>query len=486
MCGILKEVKKIVLSRLFLYKYRFYIGFGILGLVFAALVFLMPIVTPGGINREEMASVVESDELSFSTIFEGEVVDMPFRALQKLSVFVFGLTSYSIKLPAIIIGLFTGVLLILLLNRWFKTNVALMASLFVAMSAFFLLETGTGTPSIMFLFWTVLALWLGAKLVGEKNPSYLLVLALVATLALSCYSPLFIYLVILVGIVVVTQPHLRFFIKHFKKWQVALAGGIFVLLVAPLVFGLVTNGETLQRLMLSSGGDYFVNIETAYAPFFAFGAASVGPVLAPLFGMATVALVVIGLIASIGKFNNSRSVVTGALVFFAIVASGLNGRMAMVMFVPILLLVASGIEFTINRWYELFPENPYARLFGVLPIAIFVSISLASGMLHYFYGYRSVPPVAREFSNDLELVRRYVPTGGVLIVDEEDELAMRFYKILEEDEEITVSGELPDRAPEVVATLGKWEGEVGLPLHEIITSSKTSESDRLYVYKKPQ
>lgn len=477
-------MKKIVLSRLFLYKYRFFIGFGILGLVFAALVFLMPLVTPGGINREEMASVVSSEELSFSTFAEGNVVDLPFRLLQRLSVSLFGLTSYSVKLPAIVVGSVTGALLILLLNRWFKTNVALLASLFVAMSAFFLLETGTGTPTVMFLFWTVLALWLGAKLVGEKNPKYPLVLALVATLALSCYSPLFVYLVVLVGIVVVTQPHLRFFIKYFKKWQIGLAGAIFFVLLAPLVFGAIVNGATLQRLVLSSGGDYLVNIETAYAPFFAFGASSVGAVLSPLFGMATAALVVIGLITSVGKFSNSRSVVTGALVFFAIVASGLNPHMSLVMFVPILLLVASGIEFTINRWYDLFPENPYARLFGVAPIALFVGISLASGMTHYFYGYRSVPAVAREFSDDLDLVREYVPSGGVLIVGDEDDLALRFFKILEHEEDITVSDDLPDRAPELVATLGRWDGEVGLPLHEIITSSKASESDRLYIYKK--
>ena len=131
-------MSKLVISKLFLYRYRFIIGYIVLGLAFIALIFLLPLISPAGLSDLERQSVVGSYNLHFSSITSGDLVDLPYHILQKLSILLFGLTPYAIKLPSILVGLVLGLLLILLLNRWFKSNVALLASILTVLSTPFL------------------------------------------------------------------------------------------------------------------------------------------------------------------------------------------------------------------------------------------------------------------------------------------------------------------------------------------------------------
>ena len=91
-------------------------------------------------------------------ILNGDLVDLPYRLAQKASIKFLGLSAYSIKLPSIVVGLLLGLMLILLLNRWFKSNVSLLASCLMVLSTPFLYLAGTGTPLIMVVFWPTLLL----------------------------------------------------------------------------------------------------------------------------------------------------------------------------------------------------------------------------------------------------------------------------------------------------------------------------------------
>ena len=163
-------MKKIIISKLFLYRYRFIIGYILLGAAFVFLLFLLPLFSQHGLSELEMESATRSYSIHLDALSTGNLVDLPYRVLQKLSIMIFGLTPYALKLPSIIVGLALGLLLILLLNRWFKNNVSLLASCLVVLSTPFLFLTGSGTPLIMILFWPTLLLWLGSKIQGEKRP----------------------------------------------------------------------------------------------------------------------------------------------------------------------------------------------------------------------------------------------------------------------------------------------------------------------------
>ena len=210
-------MKKVIINKLFLYRYRFLIGYILLSLAFISLLLFLPLIVPNGLSKLEMQSSVNSYQIGFRSFWAGDITDLPYRVLQKLSILLFGLTPYSIKLPSIIIGLLLGVLLILLLNRWFKSNVALLASILTVLSSAFLYLTGSGTPLIMYVFWPTLLLWLGSKIQGAKitKPFYCFSFAII--LLLSIFTPYIIYLAAFIFLYAILNPHLRHTIKNLPK-----------------------------------------------------------------------------------------------------------------------------------------------------------------------------------------------------------------------------------------------------------------------------
>ena len=204
-------VKKIVISKLFLYRYRFVIGYVVLGFAFATLLFVLPLIAQKGLSEAEIQSATSSYYLGKDGVLNGDLVDLPYRVLQKYSITFFGLSAFTIKLPSIIMGLLLGFLLILLLNRWFKSNVSLLASCLVILSTPFLFLAGNGTPLIMLVFWPTLLLWIGSKIQGEKRPKPLYSFAFSLALLLSIFTPYMIYFAVFCVLFVFLQPHLDYF-----------------------------------------------------------------------------------------------------------------------------------------------------------------------------------------------------------------------------------------------------------------------------------
>jgi len=472
---------KLRIDKLFLYRHRFVIGYSILSLVFILILIFLPNIAPGGISSDEMQSVVHSHHL-FSDSTETSMINLPYHLLQKLSISIFGLSVYAIKLPSILLGFAAGILIILLLNRWFKTNVALLSSVITVLSPIFLFLAGSGTPAILFIFWIALILWLGAKIVGEKRVSPLIFLAFVASVILSVYTPHLIYIAIGIGLIALTRPHIRFAIKQTKLPQLIIGLSVISLLLLPLVIFCFLQPLTLQKIFYTTNpNDYIDNLVGAFAPFFSFGTAIESTFLSPLFGLATVALVVVGVIASMRILFTSRNTAVSLLVIFSIIISGLEPSAAVIIFIPAVILVAVGLESVLEKWYSLFPTNPYARVFGILPITAFVCTIVISGFVYTVFGYHYSPSVAKQFDNDITLISSHLPTGATLLVPE-DTTAYDFYGILEESGRFTVTSTLPDRVDACVASLGHWDEPIDLKLDTIITSSKSQDSDRLYIY----
>lgn len=471
------------IDKLFLYRHRFGIGYVLLTLFLLFLLVFLPMLSPGGISSEEMQSVVNSSDVSWTSVLkEGDTVSLPYRLLQKASISVFGLTLYSIKIPSIIIAAITAVLMVLLLNRWFKSNVAIIASAITVLSSAFLFLAGFGTPAIMYLFWMTLILWLGSKILGVARPHPVLVCAFVITLAVALYTPHLAYVALIIAIAGIFHPHMRFTIKKFKIPQLVICFALFALVISPLVVSFFTNSDILRQLLFNPNEfNYAENVISAFQPFFSFGSAYESVFLSPLFGLATVALIFVGVLASMGKLFTSRNTIVSLLVIFSILISGIEPYAATIVVIPIAVLVAAGLESILEKWYSLFPENPYARIFGLIPVAAFTGIIVVSSLSHFVFGYHYTPMVANQFNDDISLVRKNLDAGTVLLI-KEGAVEFDFYKILEGQTGITVMGAVPERDDVKVATLGVWDEEIDLPLRRIVTSQKSQNSDRLYIY----
>ena len=455
-------------------------------IVFLALLNFLPSIAPNGLSQAEMDSVISADQITGKFISEGNVINLPYLLLQKASISIFGLSLYSVKAPSIIIGVFTAFFIVLLLNRWFKSDVAIVGSILTTLSTAFLFLTGHGTATIMYVFWLAVILWLGSKIVGNEHTHPLLVISFVLCLALSMYTPQLIYISIGIGVAALAHPHLRFALKQLKLYQLIISFLVFALAVFPLVASCFYNHAIIGDLLFMRDFNFntFINnISVAFAPFFSFSLAYDSIYLAPLFGLATIVLVIFGILASIGKLFTSRNTVVSLLTIFAIIISGFNQDVAITIIIPITVLSAAGLESVIEKWHSLFPENPYAHFIGTAPVVVVVLMIIISGLLHFIFGYRYTPRVAKNFSNDISIIQDHLDGGTIIIVSPDDE-NFRFYKLLEDYNSYTVLTELPERIDAPVAALGQSIQDEKLQLKEIITSPKARNSDRLYIYEK--
>ena len=454
--------------------------------VFFALLSFLPNIAPGGLSSNEMQSAVTANSIHTNFIQTGNVINLPYYLLQRTSIALFGLTLYSIKLPSIIIAVLAALFLVLLLNRWFKNDVAIVGSILTTLSVAFLFLAGSGTPAIMYVFWLALILWLGSKIVGNEHTHPLLVISFFFSVALSLYTPHMGYIALGIALAGLTHPHLRFALKQLRIWQLIICFAIFILVVAPLVLSCIFNHSVVVSLafMKDPSFDRYVNnISTAFAPFFSFVNAFDSIYLAPLFGLATVALVVIGILASIGKLFTSRNSVVSLLVIFAILISGLNQDVAISIILPVAILSTAGLESIIQKWYSLFPENPYAHVIGVLPVLVIVLFIVGTDLTHFVFGYHYAPQVTKNFNDDITLISEHLESGYTLIIPA-DHPDFDFYKLLEKHNNIRVEGILPDEITTPIAYLETPTDSEDLQLKQIITSPKRRNSARLYLYEK--
>ena len=472
-------MKKLIISKLFLYRYRFVIGYIVLGLAFAVLLIGLPMIAQYGLSEGEIESATSSYYLGRNGILNGDLVDLPYRVLQKYSITFFGLTPYAIKLPSIVVGLVLGFLLILLLNRWFKSNVSLLASCLIILSTPFLFLAGSGTPLIMLVFWPTLLLWLGSKIHGEKKPKPLYSFFFSIAMLLSIFTPYMIYFAVFCVIFVLVQPHLRFIVKNLPKIPLILVFLIIIGGFTVLGFSIYHHPEVVMELLFKRDfqiANFLPNIASGFAPVFSWYASLENVFLSPLISLPIFALALIGLFSTTKGFFASRNSIASILLLFTLIITGFNPSAVIFCILPFSILVAHGIKYLLEKWYGLFPENPYARISALLPLTILFGFIIIPGLLQYIYGYRYNPSVANQFNYNLPVIRENL-TDEPLVVNEHIE----FYKILEDSTDIKIVDHAD--SGERIAFLG---APLNIPenysLSRIITSPMRDNSDIIYLY----
>lgn len=478
-------------NKYFLYKNRFIIGYILLAASFLTLILFVPKIALTGLSASEITSATASQNLNLRSIFDGQLVDLPYRLLQKTVFKFIGITTYSVIIPSIIIGGFLGFFLILLLNRWFKNNTAIIASIIAVLSSNFLFLVSNGTPLIMVVFWPTLLLWLGSKVQGKERPAPIWSFIFAFALFLSSFTPYMIYLIILILIYTILHPHLRFTIKNLPRLPFILVSLFILIGFGFMGFIFLQHPETIKPLLYSGDfklSTYFNNLKQAFLPFFTWHGVIESIFLAPQISLPATFIAIIGLVSTFKGFFASRNSIAIFLIIFTILISGFHTDYAVLLILPFTILIAHGLRYIIYKWYNLFPENPYAKLFGVIPIAIFLFTMITSDLSHFISGYRYAAPVANQFNSDLSMVLTHAKAGDYLLLDENDEfskllIAANTVKPIFRDSlnyYITTDvSSLPKNSK--IYTIGKTN-HTQLELQKVYTSSKSQNSDRLYLY----
>lgn len=394
-------------TELTLYRYRHLIGYGFLVLLTIGLLLLFITKIPPGLSSAEEASALQSSQLVFDKEFlnHTNTVDLPYHLLQWGSLKFFGLSALGVRLPSLLLGAMSMLFLLLILRRWLQDNVAIAWGLLIATSTWFMLLGRSGTPEIMVIFWTSLILLL-ATLVSQQSKGYQAWKALsLVSIGLSFYTPLMAYLFVASAIAAMVQPHLRYVVRYAEKTSISLGTVLFIVILVPLGWHIWRDPIIIRELLaiphdLPGPLVFFRDLWTAASALINPFNATIGPSITPLLSIPVAALATIGLIRTIMDFHSVRSYVLLLWLAVLIPVIGINPTHLDVIFVPVMLLGAIGMQSLFRYWYDLFPLNPYARVFGLLPLLLLIVSVINFNYQRYFIGIPYARSTLQQYSSD--------------------------------------------------------------------------------------
>ncbi|MCL2444703.1 glycosyltransferase family 39 protein [Candidatus Saccharibacteria bacterium] len=475
-------------KRSLIYRWRYQIGYIGLAITLALALIFIALFSPGGLTEAEISSTITSHSV-LTDPFSQNIIDAPYHLLQHASVSLFGLSIFSIKLPSLIIAFLSALGLVALLRRWYRPNTVFLAVAITITSSLFLFTAQSGTPAIMYIFWPIIILLLGAHLIDHTRARTRIIFStlFLFTLGLSLYTPFMIYTAFALILGVIIHPHLRFTVKSFLSLKSIPGAVIFLITITPLIIATIHDYHTFGRLLVDTDLAYFNffdNIRIAIATLFSFNHALDYPILTPAISLAAFALILIGLADSVKERYTAKNYILTIWSIFAIFIISLAPDRIVILFLPFTILIASSIKLILDKWYSLFPENPYARIGGLIPIAFFAFLAVTTSIEHFIYGNYYTPQVVRHFNSDISLVKSYT-TDGSIILAPADSPEYRFYQILASQRFVTITSEIPAEIPSnliILRSAHPYLEQNPHQLHRIITSRHTHNSDRLFIY----
>lgn len=424
-----------LLKEITLYRFRYLISYGLV-IIFLAILLLTDInKVPDGLREAEIQSSIASNSLNLLAPIASDVINLPYHLFQKLSIGLFGLSPLSIRLPSIVIGFVSCLILGIALHLWFRRNIATIALLLATTSVPFVAMARSGTAAALYML-LLLVIMLGAALLTmRKQGTFIWKLLVIAAGALLLYMPLGFYAVATLMIAGVFHPHVRYQIKRTKWWQVIIIAVMIGLLLLPIILSSLDSTQTAMTLLgineLQSKLHFAALIESIISIFeslFMFHKPTLSDVITPFLSLTYTLLVLFGLVQSIIHRHAARSYLLHLWLLVSIPLLILNPTSFPLLFVPCMFLMAIGLETFMKEWYEVFPRNPYARIGALIPLSLIVLGMITVATSRYFYGFYYAD-TRDVYSTELSVVRQTLkPHVATELVVPKDQLG--FYDIL--------------------------------------------------------
>lgn len=464
-----------------LYKWRYYIGYGLVAIALIGMLSVVAVYSPGALSNKEIASLQATSTIRSTDISTIGVINLPYHILQHFSLSLFGVSQLSIKLPSLLLGIFSAIGVIMLLREWFRRNIAVIASFIAITNGQFLFLAQSGTPDIMYVFWPIWILLLATLI--AKNKIHLLTgkIVLFVFVALSLYTPMAAYTLLAMLITVLLHPHFRFVARNLKRSNLLVALLVGLLALSPIIVAaFIKPGVILELTGIPTElPNIFANIATLANLYLGFNSPSLGEIMVPVFGLGAFILILIGFYDLYKNRASAQSYLLNVWVLILIPLMILNPKVTAITLVPAILLIATGINGLISYWYSLFPKNPYARVGGMIPILVMVLLLSASGLERYVYGYHYNPNLRSNFSEDISLLSD--KNTQLVVVNDE----MKLYGTVSQyNKELDVVTKPTEDKVTYTRAAAYANPPVGYRLVKIISSSSENNSDRFYVYQR--
>lgn len=471
-----------------LYRWRYILGYILLGLMGLGLLLIAFLYAPGGISSDEKKSVIATSQLSFQAISPRMIIDAPYHVLQWLSIRTFGLSDFSIKLPSLLIALLTVVGMVGLLGSWFRRNVAILAAIIVVTTGHFLFLAQNGTPEIMMVFWPVWILFAALRLSRRRRFEGLWKVVLFGSIALSLYTPFTVYMLLALLTAALFHPHLRYIIRTMTPWKVIVALVLAFALLTPLGYALTSDHSIAKALIgwPANMPNILSNLRTLAAEYGNFMKPGGGVLTTPIYGLGCILLALLGILRFFTTKYTVRGYILMAWIILLLPVMLIDPTVVDVTFVPMIFLVAMGLDWLFRRWYMLFPFNPYARIAGLIPLTVLLAGIVVSGVTRYTDGMLYDPQKARAFSQDLSIVNQQLIAQRdqpfTLVASSADQ---PFYHSLEKyNSRIKVTTTPPKTYQTLLVSRDADRTPPAEQPAQILTSDKSQYADRFYLYQK--
>lgn len=476
------------LSDFFTYKYRYQIGYGLIIILFICLLVVAGMYVPGGLSKGETAAFVQTASLDKQDPSTLAIPNLPFYIAQRFSLEAFGPSVFASKLPALICAFFAGIGAVLLLRRWFRPNIALLATVIMITTGQFLYVAQSGTASISYILWPVWLLLTATMITSSPRHKRFWKVMFFIVMPLSLYTPLNIYLVLAIFSAGILHPHVRYVLKRMPRSHLAMLVVGSLVISAPLAYLIGVRPQLALELLGAPASwppDIWQNGKILVQQYLNFISPQSGVLMTPVLGLGSIALILIGAWQLFTIRYTARSYTLTAWIVLLLPVLVINPFYTSVTFVPLLLLVASGMGYLLREWYGMFPRNPYARFVGIVPLTILVAGLVVTGSNRYFDGYRYDPDTASSFNHDITLYNDHINAKNIpKLVVTRDELP--FYTALVRYDR---------KNPPLIMTTTPSSGEFAAtrdahltinnaPIMRIITTDDSQSSDRFYIYKK--
>lgn len=467
------------LNETFIYRHRLLLGYGLFAISLILILGLASQYYPGGLSAEEIESATISGQVNFRDPKTLAIPNLPYHLFQKLSFILFGVTLFSIKLPSLILALFSAIGIVLLLRQWFKPSVSVLTSLVTIYTSQFIFFAQNGTPDIIYICWPIWLILIGNLIIQKEQPSFWTLLLFLLSALGSLYSPLGIYVFIIIAVIALLHPHLRHKLRQLPKLKLLIS---FLISLPILVFLLPLariNTQLLPDLLGFSitNPDLIVNLKVIWRQYFNFSAPSISSILTPFYDLGAILLILIGGYHLIKEHFMAKNYLVIIWIVSAFVINLVQPTFYSLTFFPMMLLIANGLNFIVSYWYKLFPKNPYARIGGLIPLTFFISILIISGINRHIFSYNYEASLVNNFSKDLLLLDKSPKT--LLVSDQE----LPFYNVMATHNNNLSVTTTPNGDFFWATRLAKQNYQ-DYQVDRIITSSTTEQADRFYLYSK--
>lgn len=471
-----------------LYKRRYFLAYGFMFIVLLAIISIDINTIPNGIPQSAMHTAVQSQSVGNLSSPEW-IVNAPFHALQKISMFVFGVSRASLVLPSVFFGMVTIVLFLLTMRKWFRASTSVIVTIIAITSSPFIGMLRSANPDIMLSFWTIMLLFGAVKLLVKQERAFgWKVFVAVSAVGLA-YTPLGIYPLVSFALGGLFHPHVRSRVRRImlrrKIYLLVIAG----VLLIPLAYYIVKipggwkvlTGWNQVTQTLADPHAAGAAIYSLYISFWNNNFVGATPV--PAFNVATIILALLGLFRAIRESYTARSYALLIWVAIVGVAAVFIPFSVELVVLPVLLLVALGLETLVSYWRQLFPRNPYARTAGLVPLVVLLIAVSGSNLTRYFYNNQYIDnPI---YLNSLPSIKNSLKIEGdhatTLVTTPS---TVDFYKLLQRKHpKLTVTAKPPSTITQPTMVAPEVKTSYNMPPSLIWTSYKKENSVTLRVYR---